>query len=184
MSLLTCPWVSRKYRIMSGKPDYRDLIVDCPACRASIQAEYMNGTTYKEFDPLLRSVRQGTIVRIFRPFLLGGGTGRTDKQRRIWAERADAIKDKGAKLVSLDPPLTGHKLTMRAYEEIGNVARGKAGKSKLGPPRKFYTDEQWAIIRKHWPRRHGVKIKEAKDAINAAIAPRKVSAGWLYANVK
>ena len=169
---------------MSEKQDFRDLIVDCPACRAAIQVEHMNGTTYKDFEPLLRSVRQGTIVRIFRPFLLGGGTGRTDKQRRIWAERADAIKDKGAKLASIDPPLTGHKLTMRAYEEIGNVARGKAGKSKLGPPRKDYTEAQWVVIRKHWPRRTGVKIEEARKAINDAIAPRKVSAGWLYANVK
>ena len=87
-------------------------------------------------------------------------------------------------LISLDPPLIGEKLTMRAAEEIGNVARGKAGKSKLGPPHKFYTDEQWAIIRKHWPRRMGVKIEEARKAINDAIAPRKVSTGWLYANVK
>ena len=73
---------------------------------------------------------------------------------------------------------------MRAYEEMGNVARGKAGKSKLGPPRKDYTPEQWAIIRKHWPRRHGVKIREAVATINTAIAPRKVTPGWLYANVK
>lgn len=169
---------------MSETTDYRDLIVDCPACREKIQVEHMNGTTYKDFVPLLRSLRADSVVRIYRPFLLGGGKGSTRKQREIWAERADAIKAKGGKLVSLEPPLTGHKLTMRAYEEIGNVARGKAGKSKLGPPHKFYTDEQWAIIRKHWPRRTGVKISEAVKTINTAIAPRKVSAGWLYANVK
>jgi hypothetical protein len=64
------------------------------------------------------------------------------------------------------------------------VARGKAGKSKLGPPRKEYSDEQWAIIRKHWPRRTGVKIREAVERINQAIAPRKVTPSWLYTNVK
>jgi hypothetical protein len=169
---------------MGSKSDYRDLIVDCPACRAKTQAEFMDGATYTDFETLLRSVRPGSVVRLYRPFLLGGGRGRTDKQRRIWAERADAVKAKGGKLASISPLLTGHKLTMRAYEEIGNVARGKAGKHKLGKPPKEYTDAQWAVIRKHWPRRHGVKIREAVDTINRTIAPRKVTAGWLYANVK
>lgn len=169
---------------MGGKLDFRDLIVDCPACRAKVQAEYMDGATYTNFESLRRSIRPGTIVRIYRPFLLGDGRGSTAKQRKLWAERADAIKAKGGKLASISPPLTGYKLTMRAYEEIGNIARGKAGKHKLGKPPKEYTPEQWAIIRRHWPRRHGVKITEAVDTINTAIAPRKVSAGWLYANVK
>lgn len=169
---------------MGGKLDFRDLIVDCPACRAKAQLEHMDGAIYTEFEPWLRSLRKGSVGRMYRPFLLGGGTGSTAKQRRIWAERADAVKAKGATLASIDPSLTGHKLTMRAYEEIGNVARGKAGKSKLGPPRKEYTPDQWAVIRKHWPRRHGIKIQDAVDTINEAIKPRKVSAGWLYANVK
>ena len=169
---------------MSGKSDYRDLIVDCPGCRAKVQMEYMDGTIYTEFEPWLRSMRKGSVARIYRPFLLGGGTGSTRKQRALWAERADKVRAKGNALVSINPPLTGEKLTMRAYEEIGNVARGKAGESKLGPPRKKYTPEQRAIIEKHWPRRRGVKISEAVETINKAIAPRKVSAGWLYANVK
>ena len=169
---------------MSEKTDYRDLIVDCRACKAKVQMEHLNGTTYTAFEPWLRSMRKGSVGRVYRPFLLGGGTGSTRKQRTLWAERADEVKAKGATLASINPPLTGHKLTMRAYEEIGNVARGKAGKSKLGPPRKIYTDEQLATIHKHWPRRTGVKIREAVDTINKAIAPRKVTAGWLYANVK
>ena len=45
-------------------------------------------------------------------------------------------------------------------------------------------EKSWTDIRKHWPRRRGVTIKQAVDTINAAIAPRKVSAGWLYHNVK
>jgi hypothetical protein len=169
---------------MDGKPDFRDLIVDCPACRASVQVEYMNGTTYTDFVPLLRSVRPNSIVRVYRPFLLGGGIGSTRKQRSLWAERADAIKAKRGKVVSINPALTGHKLTMLAYEEIGNVARGKAGKTKKGRKRKDYTPEQWVVIHKHWPRRHGVKVKDAAAAINDAIAPRRVTTGWLYSNVK
>ena len=169
---------------MSAKPDYRDLIVDCPPCRAKTQLEYMDGATYTDFEALLRSVRLGNTVRVYRPFLFGGGKGSTAKQRKIWAERADLVKAKGASLASINPPLIGHKLTMRAYEEIGNVARGKAGKYKTGRKRKIFTPEQMRVIERHWPRRTGVKIKDAVAAINMAIAPRKVSAGWLYANVK
>lgn len=146
--------------------------------------EHMDGTTYTDFVPLLRSVRAGSVVRLYRPFLLGGGKGSTAKQRTLWAERADQIKARGGKLASINPQLTGHKLTMRAYEEIGNVARGKAGKSKLGKPPKEYTPEQRQIIEKYWPRRTGVKIYEAVAEINKRIAPRTVTAGWLYANVK
>ena len=149
-----------------------------------MQLEFMNGATYTDFEALLRSVRAGNTVRVYRPFLLGGGKGSTAKQRKIWAERADLVKDKGGKLASVDPPMAGHKLTMLAYEQIGNVARGKAGGYKLGKPRKDYAPEHMAVINKHWPRRNGVKICEAVATINAAIAPRKVSAGWLYANVK
>src|SRR6185312_9029352 len=99
---------------MVDKPDFRDLIVDCKACRAKVQAEFLDGATYTDFEPLLRSVRKGNIVRVYRPFLLGGGKGSTHKQRKVWAERADAIKCKGGKLVSIDPPLTGAKLAMFA----------------------------------------------------------------------
>lgn len=169
---------------MVDKPDFRDLIVDCPACRAKVQAEFLDGATYTDFEPLLRSVRKGNIVRVYRPFLLGGGKGSTHKQRKVWAERADAIKCRGGKLVSIDPPLTGAKLAMFASVEISNVARGKAGRTKRGRTPKAFTDAQWATIRKHWPRRHGVTVQAAKEAINEAIKPRKVSAAWLYQNVK
>jgi hypothetical protein len=169
---------------MNTKTDFRDLIVDCPACRAKVQLEHMDGATYTDYAALLRSVRSGSVVRVYRPFLLGGGKGRTDRQRNLWATRADEIKAKGATLASVHPPLTGHRLTMRAYEEIGNVARGKAGKHKIGRPTLEYTPEQMRVIERYWPRRAGMTIEQAKDEINKRIAPRRVTAGWLYANVK
>lgn len=165
---------------MVDKPDYRDLIVDCPACREAVQLEFMDGTTYTDFVGLLRSVRPGSVVRVYRPFLLGGGKGQTRTQRRIWAERADAIKAKGGKLASINPPLTGNALTMRAAEEIGNVARGKAGKSKSGRPKKGYTDAHMRVIERYWPVRKGMTGNQAVDKINELIAPRKVTRGWLY----
>lgn len=169
---------------MVDKPDYRDLIVDHPSCRATTQMEHLDGAAYEDFEALRRSIRPGTIVRVYRPFLLGGGKGQTRTQRRVWAERADAIKAKGGKLVSINPPLTGHALTMRAAEEIGNVARGKAGKSKSGRPKKVYTAEQMATIRDHWPPRRGVTNEGTISAINKAIKPRRVTYGWLRDHVK
>ena len=147
-----------------------------------MQREYMDGATYEEFEPLLRSIRAGSIARVYRPFLLGGGKGSTAKQRRIWAERADAIKAKGGKLASINPPLTGHALTMRASEEIGNIARGRAGKSKQGRPRKPYTDAQMRVIDRYWPVRKGMTVAKAVDKINELIAPKRVKRGWLYTN--
>lgn len=169
---------------MVDKIDYRNFVVDHPGCREKTQREAMDGATYSDFDKLLRSLRPGSVVRVFRPYLLGGAAGSTAKRRNLWADRADRAKAKGNKLVSFDPPLSGHKLTMLAYEQIGNIARGKAGVAKSGRPKKAYTPEQLAVIRHHWPPRRGVTTEQAIDTINAAIKPAKVVRGWLYANVK
>jgi len=126
----------------------------------------MDGTTYTDFAALLRSVRRGSTVRVYRPFLLGGGKGRTDRQRNLWTERADAIKAKGGCLASINPPLTGYKLIMRAYEEIGNVARGKAGRHKSGrPPEYEFTDHQWEVIAGTWTSRRYANDDERITAI-------------------
>ena len=169
---------------MSAKPDFRDFIVDHASCSAATQAEHMNGVQYKDFDALMRSLRPGSVVRVFRPFLLGGNAGTTRQKRRLWAERADRIKAKGNKLVSIDPPLSGASLAMRAAEQIGNIARGKAGVSKSGRPKKVFTPEQWAVIKHYWPPRRGTTVKASVAAINAKIKPKRVNSGWLYANVK
>jgi hypothetical protein len=144
----------------------------------------MNGTTYTKFEDCLQSVRAGSIVRVFKPFLLGGAAGQTRTRRKVWAERADAIKAKGGKIQSIEPPLTGHKLTMKAYEQIGNVARGKAGKAKAGRAKKEYAKEHWDVIRHYWPPRKSMTGIEAVEKINSLIGPRRVTRGWLYVNVK
>jgi len=169
---------------MAEKPDYRDLIVDHPSCSAKTQAEHLDGEVYKKFEELLASVRAGSIVRIYKPYLLSGAAGQTRTRRRVWAERADAIKAKGGKIVSIDPPLSGHRLTMKAYEQIGNVARGKAGKAKAGRAKKEYVKEHWDVIRHYWPPRKSMTGLEAVEKINSLIHPRRVTRGWLYVNVK
>ena len=127
----------------------------------------MDGTVYYEFEPWLRSLRPGSIARIYRPFLLGGGKGQTRTQRRIWVERADKVKAKpGVKLVSIRPPLTGDALAMRAYEEIGNVARGAAGTRKTGrPPEYEFTDHQWEVMAGMWASRRYENDDERITAI-------------------
>jgi len=169
---------------MPQKPDFRDLIVDHPSCSAKTQAEHLDGEVYKKFEELLASVRAGSIVRIYKPYLLSGAAGQTRTRRRVWAERADAIKAKGGKIQSIEPPLTGHKLTMKAYEQIGNVARGKAGKAKAGRAKKEYVKEHWDVIRHYWPPRKSMTGLEAVEKINSLIHPRRVTRGWLYVNVK
>lgn len=144
----------------------------------------MDGETYADFAGLLASVRTGSIVRIFKPYLLGGAAGQTRTRRRVWAERADAIRAKGGKIESIDPPLSGHRLTMTAYEQIGNVARGKAGVKKKGRSKKDYVKEHWDVIRHYWPPRKSMTGLEAVEKINSLIHPRRVTRGWLYVNIK
>jgi hypothetical protein len=168
---------------MAVKTDYRDYLVDHPSCREAAQVEHLDGVVYTDFDKLLRSIRPGTIVRVYRPMLLGGASGCTDKRRRIWAERADAIKARHGKLVSIHPPLSGARLAMRAAEEIGNIARGAAGTSKPGRPGKTYSPEVMAVIEHYWPPRRGKTVAASIAEINRRIAPRKVTRGWLYGHL-
>lgn len=166
------------------KSDYWDFEVDHPSCALATQREHLDGSRYKDFDQLMRSLRKGSVVRVFRPFLLGGTAGKGAKRRRVWAERAAQIEAAGCSLVSIDPPLSGPTLAMLAYEQIGNIARGKAGVSKPGRPKKDFTPEQLAVIREHWPPRRGVTNAQAMATINAKIKPRRVSYGWLRENIK
>lgn len=162
------------------------MVVKHPSCSEQTQREHLDGEVYEDWDELVRSLRRNSVVRVYRPYLLGGTAGATRKRRRIWAERADQIKEAGNKLVSIDPPLSGNRLAMLAAEQIGNIARGKAGKPKAGRPKKDFTAEQWAWIRHNWPPRRGVKGDEAVAKINAhtVMKRRRVSKGWLYVNVK
>jgi hypothetical protein len=155
---------------MDKKPDFRDFIVDHPSCRAKVQEQHMDGALYTDFEKFLRSLRATSIARVYRPYLLGGAVGRNDKRRNVWAERADRIKAKGCKLFSVDPPLTGHKLTMFAAKQIGDIARGKAGHSKKGrPPVYEFTEAEWEIIAGIWTGR-----KYSNDAARLAAIEKRL----------
>lgn len=166
--------------------EYRDYLNDHPACRAKTQAEFLDGTVYTEvkgghaFAALLKSIRKGDVVRVYRPFLLAPAHGGPAKKRRLWAERADAIKARGGCVRSIDPPLQGAKLAIYAAEEISNVAKGRAGKGRQGRPKKAYTDDELRVIDHYWPPRKGWTVERCVAAINEGIKPRRVTRGWLY----
>lgn len=165
---------------------FRDYINDHPACRAGTQVEFLDGTIYREgkgtdaFAHLLRSIRRGDTVRVYRPFLLAPRAGGVRKRRKAWAERVEAIKEKGGCVASIDPPLKGAKLALLAYEQIGRSAQGQAGKHKSGRPKKSYTDDELRVIDRYWPPRKGWTVQRCLAVINARIKPRKVTRGWLY----
>lgn len=160
---------------MSEKPDFRDLIVDHPSCRASVQKQHMDGALYEDFEALYNSIRTNSIVRVYRPYLLGGAVGGLAKRRNVWAERADRIKNKpdtkNVKIVSIDPPLSGHSLTMFASKQIGDIARGKVGRSKTGRPVEYdFSPEQWEIIGGIWTSRKYGNDPERLAAIKTRVA--------------
>lgn len=165
---------------------FRDYLNDHPACRSSTQAEFLDGTVYREgkgadaFNHLLKSLRKGDTVRVYRPFLLAPAKASPAKKRRIWGERADAIKERGGCVISIDPPLKGAKLALAAFHEIGRVAQGRAGTGKQGRPKKSYTDDELRVIDRYWPPRKGWTVDKCVAVINAGIKPRKVTRGWLY----
>lgn len=175
---------------MVEKPATRDYVNDHPACRASTQASALDGAIYREakgsdaFEALLRSVRKGDIVRVYRPFNLAPAKGSAAKKRRVWAQRADRIKKRGGCLVSVSPPLSGAELALRAYEEIASGARAKAGVGKKGRPKKVLSEPAMRVAEKHWPPRKGVTWEQAWTTINELIAPEEVSINWLRENVK
>lgn len=165
---------------------FLDYLNDHPSCRMATQAEQLTGILYREgkgdsaFQHLLRAIRKGDVVRVYRPFLLAPAHGRPSKKRRVWTERHEAIKARGGSVVSIDPPLKGIKLAMQAYEEIAGVARGRAGKGRQGRPKKVYDDTAIRVIERYWPPRKGWTGKKALDAINSLIAPKRVTRGYLY----
>lgn len=151
----------------------------------------MDGTPYREgkgsdaFEALVKSLRKGDVVRVFRPFLLAPAKGSPAKRRRAWADRAERIKARGGCLRAIsEPELKGAKLAMYAYEEIAGVARGRAGQAKKGRPKLAFPDPVMRIIERKWPPRKGQTWNQAVDEINQLIAPHEVTRGWLYANVK
>ena len=152
------------------------------------QADQLTGEVYKDFDALLRSVRQGSIVEVADGYLLAPGTGRPSKRRDVLLERIDAVKAKGGVLHEV---ATGHRsnnraqcnrMLLRAYEMIATSGRGRKsaanGRLSKGRPRKLYEPDQLELMERIWFSR---RYKSRDEAINAIRAKGiKLKRGWLY----
>lgn len=168
-------------------PDYRDYVNPHP--RYSAQAQmigfgwrdshaYIEDRFGKVFDRLLRSLRRGDVVRVYKAFLLAPIKGRPKTRRTRLTERIEAIKAKGCKVMALDGNLTGVRFVMDAYEGIASSGRGAAGRHKTGRPKIAYTPEQLIIMEREW---HSKKHKTRNGALKAIQSYGiKVKRGWLY----
>lgn len=166
---------------MAKKDDFRDFVN--PEWPKAPQLMVLTGETYTDPGEWIRSLRPGSIARVYKPSYLGPRKGNTKTRRRILTERKDAIDAKGVRLVSLEPVLSGNKLLLRAYEEIadsrGGIKRGRRGRRAKAED---LTDKDWAAIRAHCPPRKGQSWDAATAAVNKAIAPKKLSRTWLFDN--
>lgn len=142
-------------------------------------AIYVEDRTGKVFDRLLRSLRRGDVVGVYRPFLLAPIKGRPKTRRTKWLARYGAIKAKGGKVVWIaQPDINSTHLAMVAYEEIASSGRGAAGREKSGRPPIAYTPEQLIIMEREW---HSKKHKTRAGALKAIQSYGiKVKRGYLY----
>lgn len=138
---------------------------------------YIEDRSGKVIKRLIESVRHGSVVRVVRPFLLAPIRGRTKTRRVRWTERVEAIKARGGKVEALGG-ITGARMAMLAYEEIGRSGQGALGQAKQGRPGKKYTPEQLIIIEREW---HSKKHKTRDDALKAIRSYGiEVKREWLY----
>ena len=155
------------------------------------QADQLTGEVYKDFDALLRSVRQGSIVEVADGYLLAPGTGRPSKRRDVLLERIDAVKAKGGVLHEV---ATGHRsnnrahcnrMLLRAYEMIATSGRGRksAANGRLSKGRPTHMDkltpEQKIAVEKIWESR---KYKTGRDALAAihSLGLKWIRRGFMY----
>ena len=174
---------------MSQKPDIRSFNNPLPPRFSEAwQAERLTGEVYTDWEPLLRSVRNGSLVEIVEGFLLAPTTGRPAKRRQAMLDRVDAVKAKGGVIHEV---ATGHRsnnrsqcnrMLLRAYEMIASSGRGLKsaanGRLSKGRPRKQYETDQLAVMERIWFSRRYKTRDEAMNAIRAKGI--RVKRGWLY----
>lgn len=168
--------------------DVRDYINPHPRFSLTVQRAILDsGTSYiedrsgKVIEKLIDSVRRGTIVRVYRPFLLAPIGGKTPGRRAKWADRVERIRKRGGKVISAhDPKLTGERLAMLAYEEIGTSGRGRAG-GRTGRPKKVQDPALFERCVALWQsQKH--KTRDAAVAAISKLLGKPVNKAWCYAN--
>lgn len=168
--------------------DVRDYINPHPRFSLTVQRAILDsGTSYiedrsgKVIEKLIDSVRRGTIVRVYRPFLLAPIIGKTPSRRAKWADRVERIKAKGGKVISAhNPKLTNSALAMLAYEEIGTSGRGKAG-GRTGRPKKVQDPVLFERCVAIWQSQKYKTREKAAEAIGKLLG-KTINRSWCYSN--
>lgn len=177
---------------MSRPADVRNYINPQPKGKftAAWQAEFLpDGETYTEdksgkiIDALVKSVRDGAIVRVRRLFCLAPWTGTPRKRRLAIATRMDAIRDLGGIILEAETQRRSDvrgqcaQMLMGAYEDIATAGRSTS-KGKIGRPGREFSKEQWDAIRQIWFSRRYKTRSQAVTAIQALGI--RVTSPWLY----
>lgn len=145
-------------------------------------ALYVEDRSGKVFDRLMRSLRRGDVVRVYRPFLLAPIKGQARTRRAKWAERVEAIKAKKCRIECIDPPnCKGARMAMVAYEDIASTGRGRAASGPSGRPNRMQDPEMRAKAEALWHDRRFKTRKLAAAAISN-LAEKRITTGWCYSN--
>lgn len=148
---------------------------------AEWQLAYLpDGETYtedksgKQIGALIRSLREGSIVRVRRLFILGSWFDGPRKRRNAIASILDEIKDKGGIVLEME---TGRrsdrrgdcsKMLMDAYEDVATAGRSTP-KGKTGRPAAPWTPAQRLVMESLWRSRAYKNDTERVAAIQGKL---------------
>lgn len=122
---------------------------------------YVEDKRGRQFEALLRSVRQGTVVVVAETFYLAPGAFRTDKRRRLMRERVEALQGAGAVIsewVTGWRSDKGHlpRMIVRAVERLAQSGRMKTRRGQGRPPKWELTPHEKLVVETVWTsRRYG-----------------------------
>lgn len=150
---------------------------------AEIYVETRKGDVILSFIKSLK--RGGATVEVAETHYLAPGIGRSDKRRRILAERVKAIKAHKAVITETTTQRSSKKsdlpeMLLHAYEQIATSGRARKGKNRGAPivyPKSGPMFDSWQAI---WRSREYDNDPERHAAMCAKWGKNKVpSIGWL-----
>ncbi len=175
---------------MTANSDLRGYVNPyAPGLAESSQREGMAGEIYVEdrhgavVDRLIKSIRKGSIVQVRELYCLAPVGRRPQYRRRVLAERVEAIRAKGGRVLEL---ATGYKSTngrlptmlMVAYEAIATKGRHRL-RDKTGRPVKWeLTGRERDAVESIWHSRRYTNDGQREVAIANTIG-KKLKRGWL-----
>ena len=158
---------------MVSSEDFRDYVNPHPSCSEQVQRQAIGpgGVVYVEdktgaiVDAIIRSVRNGSTIRVMWLFNLAPIFGSPRGKRAAVAARVTEIHRRGGSVLEMATGQHSDKhlaaMVMRASEMVGNHARGAAGKAKRGRPKLFRAPEELRTMKAEWHSRKNATIEDA-----------------------